>query len=108
MTTASKKDQKERRKDDVLELELELALAGHHRDVVDEVHDRAGSDGHRGVCNFQSVSGLETEDRENKCNLSLSQEQINNNNHGNAKVAKQLNQNKCMEKPFGNTKENYE
>ena len=60
-----------RRKDDVLELELELALAGHHRDVVDEVHDRAGSDGHRGVCNFQSVSDLETEDRENKNVISV-------------------------------------
>ena len=53
-----------------------------------------------------AILKLKTE--KTKCNLSLSQEQINNNNHGNAKVAKQLNQNKCTEKPFENKKENYE
>ena len=62
LTTASKKDVEEATIDDV----LELALVGHHRDVVDEVHNRADSGGHHGVCNFQSVSDLETEDRENK------------------------------------------
>ena len=50
---------------------LELVLAGHHRDVVDGVHSRAGSDSHCRVCNFQSVSDLETEDRENKNVISV-------------------------------------
>ena len=52
-----------------------------------------------------AILKLKTEKQ--KCNLSLSQEQINNNNHENAKVARQLNQNKYMEKPFEN-KKNYE